>query len=174
MNKLEFKYTCLGLVALLVSASALAEPVTVDVTGNIIAAPCEVSSDSITKTIVLDDGNGFQSKDLQTAGSTTPWVNFTINLSSCPAGTRTATITASGTEDADNSAYYKNAGSAKKIALELDKTGGGVILSNGKSFSTDVIDGAAEFKLAARTVTTKGGVTPGSIQFVVTANFTYQ
>lgn len=168
------KSLCMGLVILSITLPAVADPVSVNVTGNIIAAPCEVSSDSITKTIALDDGNGFQSKNLQTAGSTTPWVDFTINLTSCPAGTRSATITASGTEDADNSAYYKNAGSAENIALELDKTGGGIILSNGKSFSTDVIDGAAEFKLAARTVTTKGGVTPGSIQFVVTANFTYQ
>ncbi|WP_035891522.1 fimbrial protein [Siccibacter colletis] len=147
---------------------------TMTFTASVVASPCTVSSESITKTIALDDGNGLQTKDLQSAGATSKWVDFNISLTDCPAGTSRVTATFNGTEDSDDPAYYKNSGTAKNIAVQLDSKGGALILSNGKSYIVDITTGATEIPLSARTITTNGGVTPGTVQTVVTANLTYQ
>lgn len=88
-------------MALMINSPAQAgDPVTLNITGNVIASPCQVSSDSITKSVDL--GQNIQASSLQTAGSATEWVNFDINLNSCPAGTTKAIMTMHGTADPAN------------------------------------------------------------------------
>ena len=90
-------------IVLLMNTSAQAgDPVTLNITGNVIASPCQVSSDSITKSVDL--GQNIQASSLQTAGAATDWVNFDINLNSCPAGTTKAIMTMHGTADLNNPA----------------------------------------------------------------------
>ncbi|SNY71426.1 fimbrial protein [Enterobacter sp. CC120223-11] len=164
-------------ISALLSHAALADPVTLNITGNIVASPCEISSDSVTKTIDLGGGSPIQASTLQTAGSATPWVTFTIGLVNCPAGTTKATIQFHGTPDTDNPAdMYKNSGTAGNIAVQLQGTGGDQF-GDGKSF-TGILPGTSgatyTYNLRARAYTQNGGVTPGTISAVVTVTFTYQ
>ncbi|YCI83128.1 type 1 fimbrial protein [Enterobacteriaceae bacterium] len=166
---------CLTFNAIALPLPAMAESTAINIAGNIIASPCEVSSDSVTKAIALDGGKGIQATGLAAAGSTTEWVKFDINLKNCPAGTTAATITFTGTPDENNPEdMYANAGTAKNAAVELQGTGGHKF-GNGKSFTYSPIDNnAVSFHLQSRVYTQNGGVTPGTISAVVTANMTYQ
>lgn len=175
LKNMTSRCTVIALVMFAMSTQVNADPVAINVTGNIIASPCEVSSDSITKTIALDGGNGFQSKDLQTAGAATDWVTFTINLTNCPVGTTQAIVTFNGAPDSDHPEdMYSNSGTAQNVAVQLQGTGGHQF-GNGKTFTNNALaNGGFIYNLRSRAYTNKGGVTPGTIQAVVTANFTYQ
>lgn len=149
-----------------------ADPVTLNITGNIIASPCQVSSDSVVKNIDL--GQNIQASNLQTAGSSTAWTNFDINLVSCPLGTVKAVMTMHGTADTINpNDMYKNSGGATNIAVQLQSSGGAP-LGDGKSISGAVVSNAVTYKLRTRAFSQNGGVTPGTIISVVTATFVYQ
>lgn len=152
-----------------------ADPVAITITGNVVASPCEVSSDSITKTIALDGGKGIQAKDLAAAGAATEWVAFSINLENCPAGTSSATIAFSGTpDDANPDDMYANTGTAENAAVQLQGTEGQKF-GNGKSFTyTPITNNAIALHLQSRIYTQNGGVTPGTVSAVVTADMTYQ
>jgi minor fimbrial subunit len=63
------------------------DPVTLNITGNVIASPCEVSAASANMTIGLGGGKDLQTADLNAAGSSSPWVPITVSLGNCPAGT---------------------------------------------------------------------------------------
>ena len=160
-----------------IATSAIAESTTINIDGNVIASPCEVSSDSITKAVALDGGNGFQAKELQSAGATSDWVTFDINLTNCPVTTSKAIITFSGTPDSDHPEdMYANSGTAENVAVQLEGTGGQQF-GNGKSYTYTLTVGEVNYPvyhLRSRVYTEHGGVTPGTIQAVVTANFTYQ
>ncbi|MCL6720426.1 type 1 fimbrial protein [Klebsiella sp. T2.Ur] len=96
MKKHYLKTLAIGCFSLSMLAHA-ADPVTLNITGNIIASPCQISSDSITKAIDL--GQNIQASSLQAAGASSTWVPFTINLTSCPAGTTKAIMTMHGAAD---------------------------------------------------------------------------
>ncbi len=148
------------------------DPVTLNITGNVIASPCQVSSDSITKSVDL--GQNIQASTLQTAGSVTDWVNFDVNLSSCPAGTTKAIMTMHGTADLANpNDMYRNTGTATNLAVQLQSQAGDQ-LGNTKTISGTIASNAYTYKLRARAYTQNGGVMPGSITSVVTATFEYQ
>lgn len=158
-----------------VTMAYAADPVAINVTGDIVASPCEVSSDSITKTIALDGGKGIQAKDLAAAGATTEWITFDINLENCPAGITSATIMFSGTpDDANPDDMYVNTGTAENAAVQLQGTEGQKF-GNGKTFTyTPITNNAIALHLQSRIYTQNGGVTPGTISAVVTADMTYQ
>lgn len=149
-----------------------ADPVTLNITGNVVASPCQVSSDSISKAIDL--GQNIQSASLQTAGATTSWVNFDINLTACPAGTTVAIMTMHGTADSNNPAdMYQSTGTATSLAVQLQSQAGDP-LGNSKTLSGTIASNAYTYKLRARAYTQNGGVLPGTINSVVTATFVYQ
>ncbi|HHZ8844254.1 fimbrial protein [Enterobacter mori] len=155
-----------------INAVNAADPVTLNITGNVIASPCQVSSDSITKSVDL--GQNIQAASLQSAGSATSWVNFDINLSSCPAGTTVAIMTMHGTADLANPGdMYRNTGTATNLAVQLQSQAGDQ-LGNTKTISGTIASNAYTYKLRARAYTQNGGVMPGSITSVVTATFEYQ
>lgn len=160
-------------IVLLMNTSAQAgDPVTLNITGNVIASPCQVSSDSITKSVDL--GQNIQASSLQTAGAATDWVNFDINLNSCPAGTTKAIMTMHGTADLNNPAdMYRNTGTATNLAVQVQSQAGEQ-LGNTKTISGTIASNAYTYKLRARAYTQNGGVMPGSISSVITATFEYQ
>jgi minor fimbrial subunit len=148
------------------------DPVTLNITGKIVASPCEVSSDSVTKAVDL--GQNIQASDLQTGGVGTTWVPFTINLISCPPGTSSAVMTMHGTADGTNPAdMYVSTGTANNVAVQLQSSTA-TPLGNGKSITGNVVSGAVTYNLQARAYTQNGSVTPGTISSVVTATLTYQ
>lgn len=63
-----------------------ADPVTINISGNIIASPCEISTDSATVNIEL--GENLKASDGVNAGaSISPHITSQIKLINCPAGT---------------------------------------------------------------------------------------
>ncbi|WP_130098698.1 fimbrial protein [Siccibacter turicensis] len=168
--------------SLLLMGSALyagmvkAADITMNFTATVVASPCTVDSDSVTKAIQLDGGNGVQATDLQDAGASTPWVYFDLGVKDCPAGTTRITITFSGTADpASPDNLYMNTGTAKNASVELQSHDGLYMFGDGKSYTGTVrSDKTFYFSERARVYTNAGGVTPGTIQALVTANFTYQ
>lgn len=160
-------------MALMINSPAQAgDPVTLNITGNVIASPCQVSSDSITKSVDL--GQNIRASSLQTAGSATEWVNFDINLNSCPAGTTKAIMTMHGTADPANPwDMYRSTGTATNTAVQLQSQAGDQ-LGDTKTLSGTIANNAYTYKLRARAYTQNGGVTPCSISSVVTATFVYQ
>jgi minor fimbrial subunit len=148
-----------------------ADPVTLNVGGYIEAFPCQVSSDSVTKSVDL--GQNIQASDLQTAGSSTAWVPFTINLSSCPATTAVTIMTMHGTPDSDNpNDMYASTGTANNVAVQLQSQAADP-LGDGKTIKGPVLNNAVIYELRARAYTQNGAVTPGTISSVITVTFTY-
>lgn len=145
--------------------------VQINVTGNIISSPCHIDANNMTKNINL--GDSLQASDLQKPSSSTPWINFSILLTDCPAGTAQVVATFHGTPDQDEPAYYKNAGTAKNISIQLDTEGGANVVSNGESFTNYPTNGSTEFKLATRGYSKNGGVTAGTISSTITVDMSY-
>lgn len=76
----------LCLVLVLFSAPLLAgDVVSLNIKGKIVAAPCQISSDSVARTISLTDSQGIRASSLYTPGSATEWVPFDFNIERCPA-----------------------------------------------------------------------------------------
>lgn len=158
--------------SLLASTCAKADPVTLNITGNVVASPCQINSDSVTKAIDL--GQNIQASSLQTAGSSSSWVNFDINIDTCPAGTTQVIMTMHGTADALSTGdLYQSTGAATNLGVQLQSQAGDQ-LGDGKSITGNIASNAYTYKLRARAYSTNGGVTPGTISSVVTATFVYQ
>lgn len=172
MNKIKITALSALMMGCGLTLANAADPVTLNITGNVVASPCQVSSDSVTKSVDL--GQNIQASALQTAGSSTSWVPFTINLSSCPAGTTVAVMTMHGNADTTNPAdMYASTGTANNVSVQLQSQSG-TQLGDGKTISGNFVSGAVTYNLQARAWSQNGGVTPGSISTVVTATFVYQ
>lgn len=150
------------------------DPVALNITGNIIAAPCEINSDALNKTVDLGDGQPILSWILSDAGSTTPWVHFELGVKNCPAGTTKVTIEFHGTADATHPMdMYQNSGTAQGVTVQLQGVGGEPF-GDGKTFTGNVVNNGYTYRLKARVYSLHGGVTSGTINAVITTVFTYQ
>lgn len=171
----HFKLTVIGAIVMggvLAGSCAKADPVTLNITGNVIASPCQITSDSVTKAVDL--GQNIQASSLQSAGSSSDWVNFDINIDTCPTGTTKAIMTMHGTADALSTGdLYKSTGTATNLGVQLQSQAADQ-LGDGKSITGTIASNAYTYKLRARAYSTNGAVTPGTISSVVTATFVYQ
>ena len=171
MKKHYLKTLAIGCFSLSMLAHA-ADPVTLNITGNIIASPCQISSDSVTKAIDL--GQNIQASSLQAAGASSAWVPFTINLTSCPAGTTKAIMTMHGAADPARPAdLYLSTGTATNVSVQLQMQSGEP-MGDGKSYTGNISSNAYSYNMQARAYSVSGGATPGTISSVVTATFVYQ
>ena len=160
------------LLALNAGAAFAGDTVYLEVQGNIVASPCEMSGDNLNKQVEL--GKNIQAGNMKTAGSTSDWVNFSIDMDKCPPAISTVTMTVRGTADSDNPTdMYKNTGTAENVAIELQSQAGDA-LGDGKSLTGNITNNAYSYKLRARLYSEKGGVTSGTIGGVVTTTFTWQ
>lgn len=166
----------LTLAASLVHIAQAADPVALNITGNVIASPCEVSSASKNMNIDLGNGTDLQTSSLNAAGSSSPWVQFSVGLENCPAGTSSVTATFHGTSDpADPETLYSNTGTATNVAVQLESEASEPY-GDGKTSTIDIAsapDGKPTWKLQTRAFTKNGGVTPGTINSVITVSFVY-
>ncbi|MEJ5073657.1 fimbrial protein [Enterobacter ludwigii] len=164
------KINLFAAAALLFASPVLIAATTIQITGKVVASPCVVD-DSLS----VDLGQDIQAKDLETAGTGSDWVPFTLDLKQCPSGTTSVTVAFSGTPDtADATRLYQNSGTAKNIAVELldDQN---TPLGNG-STATKTIDKTSHsytYNLKARAYTALGEVMPGTIASEVLVAFTY-
>ncbi|ENE1421909.1 type 1 fimbrial protein [Salmonella enterica] len=154
------------------SAGIKASIVTLNITGNVVASPCQISSDSVAKSVDL--GQDIQASALQTAGSASGWVKFDINLENCPAGTTLATMTMHGTPDSSGpDDLYRNTGTAGNVAVQLQMQSGEG-MGDSRMYTGTIASNTYTYRMQARAYTASGSVTPGTISSVVTATFTYQ
>lgn len=169
--KTLFKKTVLS--ALVITSgitSVYADPVDINITGNVVASPCVVNNS--VSDLNVDLGKTIQAATLEVAGSGTTPVPFNLALTSCPAGTANVKVTFTGTADTTQTTMYKNTGTATPLAVELS-SGSTILGNNGTLTQTVQTDKTVTYALSARAVTAAGSVTPGSINAVVQANFTY-
>ncbi|CBG88569.1 fimbrial protein [Citrobacter rodentium] len=166
---------CLAAIALFsVPAWGVGDPVMLNVTGNVKAAPCQVRSDSVAKTVDLTAGHSVTASSLYTSGSATPWVAFDLSVEKCPPGTTRVTIVFNGAPDDDNPRdMYKNVGSATPVAIQLQSSEGQP-LGDGTLLAGDITGQQYTWKLRARIYSQQGQVMPGTINSVVTVSMIYQ
>jgi len=167
-----------GLIALalgLISGAACAiDPVTLYVNGKVVAAPCQVDSDSVDKAVDLFGPQGVRASSMYTPGSASPFVMFNFSIINCPAGTMKVTLQFNGPAD-DNQPEdaYQNSGTAKNVAVQLRNMQGGP-LGNNKTLTTDIVNRQANIYLLARAFSKNGKVTPGTVSSVVIVTLTWQ
>ena len=153
-------------------AWGMGDPVTLNINGNVKTAPCQVSSDSVTKTVDLTPGQSVTASSLYTAGSTTPWGAFELSVEQCPAGTSRVTVLFNGNADSDHpNDMYQNTASPVAIQLQANN---GVPLGNGKSLTANISEQRYTWRLRARIYSEQGQVTPGTINSAITLSMTYQ
>ncbi|RNW25604.1 fimbrial protein [Citrobacter werkmanii] len=152
----------------------MGDPVTLNINGNVKTAPCQVSSDSVNKTVDLTPGQSVTASSLYTAGSTTPWVAFELSVEQCPAGTSRVTVLFNGNADSDHpNDMYRNIGTASPVAIQVQASDG-VPLGNGKSLTANISNQRYTWRLRARIYSEQGLVTPGTINSAITISMTYQ
>lgn len=152
---------------------ACADPININITGNVVASPCTVDTSSISKDV---DFGTVRNTDLEDAGTASAWVPFSVTLSHCPASTRKAKVTFTGNPAAEDVTLYANSGSASNVAVQMAADSDRAqILSNGTSMTVDIdSQHNAEYLLAGRLVSIHGNTGAGTFSSVVQMNFTYQ
>lgn len=154
------------------SAAALADT-SISVSGNVVASPCTVDTDTVNKTIDLGT---LQRRDLRTAGEGGDWQDFDLLLTQCPAGTTTVTATLSGTVDPQDATAWKNSGTSTNMALRVASRDRSQSFAPGDSLAENVniSTRSVSFPLSARMFTPLGSATAGTFQSVMNVDFTWQ
>lgn len=147
-----------------------AEPVNINITGNVVASPCVVNNSETN--VSVDLGQTIQASDFDKAGAGSTPKAFNLSLASCPLGTSKVIVTFTGTADTAQPTMFKNTGTATELAVELSSAG--TVLGNNSSLTQSVAaDKTVVYNLSARAVSASGSVMPGSVASVIQANFTY-
>ena len=160
------------IVLFIINSSVFAATnITVNFKGNIKAATCNVSGgnniDIDLNRLPIDIFNGVQT------GS--DWRSFDITLNSCSSFVNQIKLTFSGTADtADATSLYKNLGTAKNVAVQLQNGDGTTALGNLKVLQVP-LNGQSDISIPLRTraFSSSGNVVPGSISANITATITY-
>ncbi|HCD1256461.1 TPA: type 1 fimbrial protein [Citrobacter amalonaticus] len=149
---------------------------TLNISGNVVASPCKVSTESQNMDIKLSTTD-LQTADLNAANSSSDWVQFNVMLQDCPPGTSSVTATFHGTADADDpETLYVNTGDAENVAVQLESQTGEAC-GDGKTSTLDIasaVGGKPTWALQTRAYSKAGGVTPGLISAVVTMSLEYK
>lgn len=165
------KYSSVALFVMAAGCSlAKADPVNINITGNVVSSPCVVNNNSSELNVDLET---IQASTLAAAGAGSTPKGFNLALTACPVGTNNVTVTFTGTAAANpQTDMYVNTGVATPLAVELSS--GATILGNNSTLTQPVqADRTVTYALSARAVTPTGNVMPGSIIALVQANFTY-
>ncbi|EOG8081920.1 type 1 fimbrial protein [Citrobacter sp. CK184] len=150
------------------------DPIALNIKGNVKAVPCQVSSDSITKTVDLTAGSPVTASSMYTAGSTTPWVSFDFSIEHCPEGTTGVMIQFNGNaDDMHRDDMYRNLGTATPVAIQLQAADGRP-LGDGQVLTSEIVAQRYTWNLRARLYSEQGQVSPGTIDSVVTVSLSYQ
>ena len=112
---------------------------------------------------------------MATPGSSSDPVPFNLLFTQCPTGTRSVTVSFTGTPNPDAGAdYYMNSGSATHVAIAMSEAATGVLKGTGASLTQPVsADRTATIAMLASVRSFTGGATPGSISAVVVMTMQY-
>lgn len=141
----------------------------VAVNATVTASPC-----ALVATPDVDLG-AFTSSSFTTAGSSSPWVGFKVDLEKCPASSTTVKLTLSGTTDPVSPQYYKNSGSSTRVAIDVTSEADGKALNPGATLSIgiDPLSHTASFPMKARMISPQGGATTGNVAAQMELSFIY-
>jgi type 1 fimbria pilin len=129
------------------SSAAMAQSnATVSVTGRIVEASCQWGAGGADRTITLDPVNVGVLKQGQVAGL----MSFNLSLTNCASGLAQATFSFAGTPDATDPLRYRNTGTAKGVAIELQSSDGTTIGANGTNSQRTVAINGNQATLALR------------------------
>nr|WP_241390666.1 fimbrial protein [Serratia proteamaculans]ULG17712.1 fimbrial protein [Serratia proteamaculans] len=149
---------------------------TINFTGKIIAAACDIKTGDENQTKVLGDVN---STMFSNAGSTAGAVDFSINVESCDATISNARVVFDGTRDATNNQLLEINGAAPAtgVGIALYNADGTTLIPMGgvsMPVSVSSATNAAELKFVAKymSTTSVAGIVPGDANG--TAQFTMQ
>ncbi|MBB1599752.1 fimbrial protein [Variovorax sp. UMC13] len=174
-------------IAALVAVAALSQGAlaqssgTINFTGDIVDAPCSIAAGSQNKSVPLGKvaRTAFDGATAGTAtvGKHAPAADFTIDLLGCGATAKGATVTFSGTADADDATVLRiaNAGqvgvtAASGVGIEIGDSAGTKIALGSASGQYALGQGDNSLKFKASYVATKTAVTTGPANS--TAQFT--
>ncbi|RJT27980.1 fimbrial protein [Buttiauxella izardii] len=152
--------------------SAQAIDTTINITGKVVASPCEFDGDS---TLYISLGQNIETLNLAAANTAGDWVPFSFAMKNCPLSTTNVVATFSGTPDSPGSlSLYKNTADATNIAVEVQSNdtahrplGDGQVWSIPRTPSNTAL-----FPMRGR-ILSKGGATAGLVAAVVNITFTY-
>lgn len=150
--------------------SAWADAITVNITGNVIAAPCTIDG-ATSQDVKLDD---IVVSKLQKAGDTGTAKSFDLKLKDCPDSTSRVTASYTGTVSPLYTDSFINTGTAGQLALWLKDSANATILPN--STKQAVVDSKTKTATFTQTVQvySKGSATPGTVIGNIVVSFTYQ
>ncbi|WP_370964709.1 fimbrial protein [Enterobacter wuhouensis] len=150
-----------------------ADTVNLNITGNVVSAPCIVNGGSGNINVNLGD---IQASTLAEAYSASTVVPFDIRLSNCPNGISRVEATFTGTSDpVAGTSYYRSTGTAGNVAVALLTASTGTLKGNGTTSIMHVqTDRTASLPMHAKAYSRMGGASAGTIRSVVTLGFTYQ
>lgn len=159
---------CLTLFSAAVQADS-----SISVSGNVVASPCTIDTNTVNKTVELGT---VQRRDLQTAGEGGEWQDFDLLLTNCPAGTTNVTALLSGTVDTQDATAWKNSGTSSNMALRVASRDHNTAFAPGSSLqqSVNISTRSASFPLSARMFTPQGNAAAGTFQSVMNVDFTWQ
>lgn len=162
--KATFAMACLALSVCLYPRPSMGVDLAIHFTGRFIEPTCEMTLQDIDlgEASVSDFKGSFN----------TPWVNVPIAFAGCAALVTRATLSFSGTADANRGDVY--AGKVG-VGVELRAQPGGVLLGPGSAaIDVPISNGGTLPSYVARMTQTAAGVTPGAISTPVTVSVTYQ
>jgi minor fimbrial subunit len=158
------------LSGLLINHAALADSVTVNISGNVVASPCTVESTS-PLSVVLPD---VDMATLASSASTSPAESFELKLKDCPASTTKVTATYGGTVSPLATDSFINSGTATQVMFWVKDDAGSTISPNTTRTTTiDSTTKKATFKQTVR-LYSKGAAQPGTVSGNIIVSFTYQ
>lgn len=144
--------------------------INIELRGNVVDFSCYVEMADSNKTVEL---GRWPTKQLQTAGSTTPLVPFTLRLAGCPPGS--ASITFSGVAASGTSLLALNdSAMAQKVAIELrdhDRTP--LALEKASQPVAVDSDGNATLRFYANYIALADNPSPGSARADATFTINY-
>lgn len=151
-------------------AAAHAHDGTVNISGIIQDNTCELAPDSQNKTVNMGTVTGAQ---FSRVGDFSPVKNFTLDLQNCGPAASEATVTFSGTQDAQNPdlfALEATEDAANGLALGVYDGNGQRIVPGGTSEGVPLEPGqtSVEMVFSARYVAVQDSVTAGSANVVLT------
>lgn len=168
MNR-QSTFTVLALLLVAQAHFTAADPIMVNITGNVVASPCTL--DVANSDLTVDLGN-IPTTTLATIGATSTAKPFKLTVNMCPAATTNAILSFSGTEDTVAPGRYVNTGTATNLAVEVLQ--GSTLQGPGTTMSLPIqADRTATFNLQSRAYA-KGQSTPGTIIATLQATFIYQ
>lgn len=145
--------------------------VTLNFTGNIKAATCNI----VNENPFVVDFQKISAKKFISPKSASTWKNFNISLNNCSTYINKINLRFSGqSDDVNINSLYKNQGTAKNIAIELQNGSNSEPLGNSKTLEVSLYGlSSVNIPLRARAYSELGGGTPGSISANVTVTITY-